>query len=803
VVLTRRILDEEGKPIGSPFESYHHLSQKEALRGIGDLLPSGLTEADIAFAFTFTTQSLGSSWVAVREGLYGQGVQAHIAKEAPAELVSIEPLRDVESGRFGADANPYVMYTEDFLPPFRLIAQQLLRQEPDSQEFAALFKAQNAVDYHVIGSFFSPQLFKRVEEGGDPQDVKQWLPFNLQSWPQDLDRLPVKVTKEQVWFWLMMPALEFRKPGPIPVAVVGHGYASNRFESLAFAGYFAQHGIATIAIDCPSHGLGLSPEEEEVTTMLTNVFGLTGFLKAANMGRIFDQNFDGSPDSGVDFWSSYVFHTRDIVRQCVLDHMQLIKLIRSFDGVRRWDWDLNGDGEKELAGDFDGDGIVDIGSESMISATGASLGGITSTLVASLEPEVTVAVPISGGGGLGDVGLRSLQGGVREAVILRVMGQMILGERTDRGTRVYALMTELNDDARRDIGLLPELHQYDSLILENLDNGQVGCAYVQEDGGFRVSVESDVGDQIKLTAYRGPQLKWGSDGESHCEVRSADSPQAGYLAYFGVDVDFLGTTYPAGSPLVALSEGFGEHRATPGLRRLLGLGQLVLDGGDPASYVRHALQEPLEYPNLDERTGSHLLIVTTMGDMSVPASAGATLGRSAGLIDYLTPLPEHDGRSENQVLLDSYTLESVHSFKRHTDNTGRGVHQDIELFSAGEDVWTKIEVPRLSTPLRSGLSRRDALGGYSGAIFPYSSPEGQHGVNFPGTDRDTYIERCRSTCGEGETEEVETCQTECGEAYRGRFDVGIFFFNLLGEYMSSGGQTWDPDGCHLIESCED
>ena len=33
VVLTRRILAEDGSPIGSPFDSYHHLSQKDALGG--------------------------------------------------------------------------------------------------------------------------------------------------------------------------------------------------------------------------------------------------------------------------------------------------------------------------------------------------------------------------------------------------------------------------------------------------------------------------------------------------------------------------------------------------------------------------------------------------------------------------------------------------------------------------------------------------------------------------------------------------------------------------------------------------
>ena len=230
----------------------------------------------------------------------------------------------------------------------------------------------------------------------------------------------------------------------------------------------------------------------------------------------------------------------------------------------------------------------------------------------------------------------------------------------------------------------------------------------------------------------------------------------------------------------------------------MSIGQLVLDGGDPAAYARHLQKEPLVYPNLEQKTGAHTLIVTTMGDMNVPASSGATLGRSAGLIDYLTPLPEMDGRSANQVLLDSYSIEAVHSLKRSTDREGNGVHMDIELFSGGEDVWTDLDIPRLNVPLRSGLSQPDLHGGYSGAIFPYSSPEGQHGFNFPGVDQDIYIEHCRSKC----MEEDAMCLEGCSEAYLGRFDIGIFFFNLIGEYIKSQGTEWKIKPCFADGSCE-
>ena len=53
--------------------------------------------------------------------------------------------------------------------------------------------------------------------------------------------------------------------------------------------------------------------------------------------------------------------------------------------------------------------------------------GIIAAVVAGVDPEVTVSIPIAAGGGLTDVGLRSFQGGVPEAVLLRVMGPLSWG----------------------------------------------------------------------------------------------------------------------------------------------------------------------------------------------------------------------------------------------------------------------------------------------------------------------------------------------------------------------------------------
>ena len=174
------------------------------------------------------------------------------------------------------------------------------------------------------------------------------------------------------------------------------------------------------------------------------------FKNAALTDRAWDQNNDGRVDSGADFWTSYVFHTRDIVRQCALDHLALVRLIKSFDGVRRWDYDLNGDGVKDLAGDFDGDGVVDVGVNSKINMAGASLGGIMSAILGGLEPGINAVAPIAGGSGLGNIGSRSKQGGVREAVMLRILGPLFTATIQENGN---ALVETIVPDLNKDKGL--------------------------------------------------------------------------------------------------------------------------------------------------------------------------------------------------------------------------------------------------------------------------------------------------------------------------------------------------------------
>lgn len=789
VVVTRRLLDASGEPVGSPFEFVNHAAQTQALAALPEVLPEGLELQDVAFAFAFTTQSVEAPMVAVRDGLYGHGVQGHLGRDFPPVVKQLFPLRD--RAEFPNMRNHFIAYGETWRDAFVPVATTLLGQRADT-EFMRVAKQQlQYVDYFVVGSFESPQLFGRKDAEGN------WLPLDEQSWPEDLDRVPAEAVSETVYFTLAVPRKEVskRKDGqPADVVIISHGYTGNRFDAINFAGILARHGFAVLAIDGPSHGLPLTPTQRELALGLLEGYGLRSFTEAVLKDRSFDWNNDGTNDSGADFWTSYIFHTRDMVRQFALDYMQLIRMVRGFDGQQRWAFDVNGDGQPELAGDFDGDGVVDIGFTSQIAAVGGSLGGMMSTILGGMEPEVSVTVPIAGGGKLASIGIRSRQGGVREAFVLRVFGPLIVGTLGTDGEMLFeTIVPDLNDDKTMPLHKVGGIASGDTIVVENLNNGELGCGVVSPEGTFRTGVASNLGDRLDIKVYTGLALIL---GDEHCTVQPGLTPKL-VVNSLQDELEFQGVTYEKDSPLVAMAEGLGLRRAHPNFRRFAGFGQLGLDPADPAVWARHMQREPLTYPGTGQVTGAHSLFMTTIGDMSVPVSDGATAARAAGLIPYLEVDPRY-GKPAAQVLIDAYVPEAVNTMKRFVspNNPDLGVHKDVENFGQGTDHFGAT-YPRLDPPLRLGFDRTDALGGKSAALFPMGNPTGEHGFDPPGEMTDRVRRACAAACTETEGEDPCGCQ-----ALR-PYDIGHFLFNMSGRYIKSGGKQLDDDLCQSRDDCPD
>jgi hypothetical protein len=778
VVVTRRLRDKNGNPVGSPYPFINHAAQTEKLRPLIDVLPRhGLRLEDVAFTWAYTTGSITAPLMAVRDGLYGQGPQRHIATQFPPDIQALAKLKD-----FGDD--PYIVRGGEFID----VALDELGQvdgglvEGGDETLRHLQESHQFIDFHVVGSFESPQMFPR--QGPDGKK----LHFDDQVWPDDIDRVPAPARSEKIQFWLTVPRKEVSRRGegkPAPLVLLGNGYQSSKFELFAVAGYFARAGLASLIIESVSHGFSMSKLERAVALGLFEKRGYRGFAEAVLTDRSFDQNGDGTPDSGADFWTAYVFHTRDVLRQSVVDYFQLARIIKAMDGKRNWVF-----GRPGLAGDFDGDGELDIGGDAPLMFWGGSLGGIIGTILGGTEPHMDAVATVSGGGGLSEGAPRSLQGGIREAFVLRLMSPVYLGtplENAPGKVAVKALVPDLALAATVPVGELDQVHPGDTVVVHNLENGKVGCCLVNPDGSFRLGVESGIGDRHVLTLYDGIVLT----ARKECElIEGASARRKATFDRFGNSVEFQYLEYDEDSPLRSLAEGYGLKRATPALRRLLGLGQHALDASDPVVWAQYLGPKTLRYPRTGEVVQTRAMLVSTVGDMGVPVAMGANVGRAAGLIDFLHPDPRY-GKSVNQVLIDTHVIEGVNTIKRYTDSAGRGTLYDVDNFSEGQDEHH--DTPRLDPPLRLVQPRN---GGVSASFFFFVEPEGVHGGVFPGQKTDIFIADCMEACDQAGDDDP------CGCAERAWFDPGVLEANVFAEFLWSEGKRITFDSCKFRNDCD-
>jgi hypothetical protein len=748
VVLTRRIVGLDGEPIRSPFPWVNHARQSQDLSSLPGILAHaelGVTVDEIAFAWTFTTQDVTGDLEALRAGLYGHGPFAQLATEYPADLDHLHPLVPEDSGMPNA-GNAYVMEAR----VVEQLAGPILNESLglDVDEVDALKATLAYVDYFFSGVFLAPDLLADkdgIASEDHPADEDE-------AWDIDPGTGRIHQRPGEVRFWCLVPKAKGTHRAPFPVTYVAHGYGSTRSEMLIFAGSIAKFGMASCGLDAPGHGLPtLDPDDAELVEGLVAQFGLLDMFHAFQDGSARDLNNNGAVESGGDQWTADVFHTRDTVRQSVLWHMALTRILRSFDGERRWKLDLDGVGGPDLAGDFNTDGTVDIGGSQAYFATGGSLGGITSSILSGIEPAIVAGAPVAGGAGLVDIGIRSSQRGVPEAVVLRMMGPIVLirGPGFEGARDLLFLVPDVADAAYLPFATLPAdlVQEGDWLEVENLDNGEVRGVPIPAATSTRAHIPADA-DTVSLRRHRlglrpvelgdaaPPSVPPGTLLGDRMVVRVRD-PAVDGDAGIRVEIDtferpvtYMGATWPEGATLVAPAEGFGHRRGTPELRRFFAIAQAILEPGDPAGYAPHHSIDPLNFDyDPGVRAGAHMLFIPTIGDMSVPASTGIAMARASGV---LSPWQHRDLISERVV-------EGIESLMRHTNSAGDvGVLFDADNLSAGRDGF---DVPRFWPGLRATID--DGLGGLSALRMPYMRVDGQHGFGSPSPNKafdiDTYM----------------------------------------------------------------
>lgn len=508
VVITSRVVDANGNPVRSPFPYVHHADQTEDLAPLEQVLPGvGLSLEDVAFSWVFTTQSITDTLKAIREGLYGWGSMAYLADEFPAEY-ELAPLKTeakaLETGSL------YVIPVAELLEvagPLIPLLGGIVPSLADSVD--ALIETFDHVDFLVGGYYRSPHFLVdrdgMATEDHPADDDESFLVDPVTgAAAYGTTRVPfVCAIPHERADYLDPTAPDWTIERPFPVAVFVPGTASNKFQGLGYAGPFARVGIATCAIDTFAHGMpfpniptdmgGLSLSEDMILDlvgqMLPDYLPIFPFLKG---NRTRDLNMDGNLDPAGDFWTMDAFHTRDTVRQTVVDYMQLIRVLRAMDGTTTAD--VDGDGEQEVLGDFDGDGRPDIGGpDNRYFAWGISLGGIVTGVLAGAEPALDGAVVQAGGAGLIDVAQRSSQIGVPQMAVLPVLGPLFAFDPDPEGEGmvVSTAVPQMDHVDIHPVVKLEEARFGNTVVLANLDSGETREALVPREGGFRLQVQAD------------------------------------------------------------------------------------------------------------------------------------------------------------------------------------------------------------------------------------------------------------------------------------------------------------------------
>lgn len=664
VVLTRAIQgwrkDGTYGQIRSPFEAVNHDAQTEALRlALPTLAERKLAAADVAFAWTFTTADLTRTFRALRDGLYGKGKFAWLAKQFPPRIshvyaldVGFDGLADGMEGAHPANKGyPYAERDHDYIlqgPFMDGIFKLIASFEPS---VGGEFKH---TAYALFGDMTTINLRATAATDTTERNV----------WQIDLEQGTAQVQEENVPFMLTVPkTTEHHKP-PFPVVVYAHATGTSRIEALLLADRLARAGIATFTIDAIGHGpvlpnardqiggfLGGDPEGTKVIVRsllgsfiytdaearlpdsmsldeMFDVIESNGFMQQLLVkGRATDDNGDCTLNDtpGEAYYAPNPIRMRDSLRQTTLDYIVAVRMLRSLgqnlplkvEDPRSAPLDRLK--QHMYNGDFDADGVLDVGGPTVpYFMMGISLGGIHTSLTAPLEPYIVAAAPVVAGAGLADIFMRTKLHDVIAKLMWKASGPVLVGCPAKAAPTVDAgglplVRVSWNDDSdgcgreeapsrkakdgtcvtkpapqpvwAAEIGIA----EGSRLRVVNHNTGLDAEGTAGKDGRFAITIAADIGDDVRLQVL-------GGDGRLLREAK-----------------------------LVSPVEGAAKPRNTPEFRRLVQLNANILEGADAITAAERLY--------LDTRGGptTNLLMMLAVGDRTVPFATGMALARAMGL----------------------------------------------------------------------------------------------------------------------------------------------------------------------------
>lgn len=704
VVLTDRVVGQDGQPVRSPFPFIHHIQHADALARLPEALaPHGVALENVAYAWAFTTQSATRDLEALRAGLYGEGSFDWLARCVPAGLIE--------------SSDPDVLA----LPGEALVGIGA-RLDPDPARAAQIEADWQAVGQLVAGSIGVPYLLDDRDQGGPSRlaalgavrlddvgcierldEIRSGLRVvpgdDDEAWQVDVEGGALSAVLAEVPFWCTVP----REPrtAPAPVVLWAHDLKGSRLDALRHAGRFARWGLATCAIDAVGHGaVGVEP------------LGVEPFDAVLARHRARDLDGDGVADGGADTFTADALHTRDVIRQSALDWLQLIRVLRSFDGRA---WRTRPAVRSGVAGDFDDDGQVDLGGpDAAFHMGGEGYGGMLAAIVGGLEPALVSLAPVSPIGGLTDFFVRSAHPSITDGLILPTLGPLLIGlpdvgpgGQDRRGTLVSVWTNALDRVAHADpdaqLGIpvlqLPPLAAGQEVRLANLSTGQRTTTRAGADGGFRISLGTGalLGGDRRMWLEAG-QPTTGLGDRIRLELPDLDPPTQ---VSFDYAVELMGAVFAPQSPLVALGSGWAVDRQGPAFRRFKVILQTTLEAGDPINYARRLFAEPRAAGD----GAPDVLLLATAGDPRFPTAGALHLGRAAGLWDV--------GGAVDDLLIEQGVVEGL---PRRTPLL------DVDLLPGtmlGERVY--------DPPLRHTIERGER--GSSALRIAHLDPQGAHGLD--------------------------------------------------------------------------
>ncbi|NCG20707.1 MAG: hypothetical protein GWP91_16995, partial [Rhodobacterales bacterium] len=565
VVLTERLVGEDGKPIRSPWPWVNHTRQTDALLPVIEAVEGlGASVDDIAYAWVFTTARITGDLVDIRRSLDGDGPFDWLPEEIPPAISAADPVH----GMPNVDA---------YQLPVTTLTAVLGLAELVPEESLDRVEAGYAYGESMVGGFFrSPDLLadRDDEPNGDGGDaVDEW-------WEVDPVAGTLNAKASEIAFTCVIPKETETHQQPFDVAIWGHGYGSSRIEGFSFAWALVELGMAVCVMDYPGHGPTLDDEDRAEMTSLLQPLGLMPFLEHVEKARFVDVDNDGIPDSGAHQWTADAFHTRDNVRQAVVDWMWMV---RAFEECGTSEMEK---GDKQVMNcDWDEDGVPDIGGpDAEFTIAGGSLGGIVDGVAAAVMPEIAAHVPVVAGGGLMDISTRAPTGGAVEAMHGKLLSPLILGYPNETGgLLIVQHVDSFMDMVDVPIATLDSVPAGGRVTVENVVNGELREIVIPEDGRFRVGIAADALDHYERRIKAGIPETGVVDGQTYTvpsnaglgdeliiSIYDASGARIAELDNFQEEgAVFQGVPYTVGSTLVAAASGLGKVRAAPGTRRTM------------------------------------------------------------------------------------------------------------------------------------------------------------------------------------------------------------------------------------------